>query len=157
MRNKYEIKIAHFFDADDEIKNPKELNPNTNHIMIFDDVMLNDQTRIKEYFCKGRHNNVNVFYLCQSLHKISKHCIRDNANVFILFHQDDKTLKYFYDTHIIGDMDFKEFKEFCDKGWTKKHGFVVVNIWEEPYCGRYIANYENIYTPTKYLKIPNNT
>jgi len=104
-----------------------------------------------------KDNNVSVFYLCQSLHKISKHCIRDNANVFILFHQDDKTLKYFHETHVSGDMYFSEFKEFCDTGWTKKHGVVVINIWEEPYCGRYIAYYENIYTPTKYIKIPNNT
>jgi len=159
IKTKYKIKvkIAHFFDADDVIRNPKELDSNKNHVMIFDDVMLNDQTNIKEYFCKGRHNNVNVFYLCQSLHKIAKHCIRDNANVFILFHQDDKTLKYFHETHVSGDMDFKEFKDFCDKACSKQHGFVVVNIWEEPYCGRYIANYENIYTPKKYQIIHNNT
>jgi hypothetical protein len=47
-------------------------------------------------------------------------------------------------------MDFKEFKQFCDKAWSKKHGFVVINIWEEPFCGRYISNYEDIYTPLKY-------
>jgi len=150
-------KIGHFYDADDEIKNPSELDTKTNHVMVFDDVMLSDQTKIKEYFCKGRHNNVNVFYLCQSLHKISKHCIRDNANVFILFHQDDKTLKYFHETHVSGDMDFKEFKTFCDEAWSKKHGFVVINLPEEAYCGRYIANYENIYPPKKYIKIHKNT
>ena len=125
--------------------------------MIFDDVMNADQTKIKDYFCRGRHNNVNVFYLCQSLHKIAKHCIRDNANVFILFHQDDKTLKYFHETHVSGDMDFDEFKEFCDKAWNKKHGFVVLNLWEDPYCGRYLSNNFEIYVPNKYQIIPNNT
>ena len=154
---KITIKIAHFFDADDEIKNPSELNPTTNHIMIFDDVMLNDQTKIKEYFCRGRHNNVNVFYLCQSLHKIAKHCIRDNANVFILFHQDDKTMKYFHETHISGDMNFLEFKKFYDAVWCNKHGFIVINKWEAPYCGRYISNYKDIYIPEKYIKIYKNT
>src|SRR5277367_296320 len=112
---------------------------------------------LKNTSAKGRHNNVNVFYLCQSLHKIAKHCIRNNANVFILFHQDDKTLKYFHETHVSGDMDFKEFKIFCDEAWSKKkqkkHGFVVINLPEEAYCGRYIANYENIYLPKKYIKI----
>jgi len=148
------IKIAHFFDADEEIKDPSELDPATNHIMVFDDVMLSDQTKIKEYFCKGRHNNVNVFYLCQSLHKIAKHCIRDNANTFILFHQDDKTMKYFHETHISGDMDLKEFKKWYDSTWNKKHGFIVINLWEDPYCGRYISNYNyrDIYVPEKYMK-----
>jgi len=149
---KITVKIGRFFDGDEEIKDPSELDPRTNHIMIFDDVMNADQTKIKDYFCRGRHNNINVFYLCQSLHKIAKHCIRENANVFILFHQDDKTLKYFHDTHISGDMDFKEFKSFCDDAWSKKHGYVVVNLWEEPYCGKYIKNYEIIYTPLKYRK-----
>jgi len=146
------IKIAHFFAADTEIMNPSELDKNKNHIMIFDDVMLQDQTVIKDYFCRGRHNNVNVFYLCQSLHKIAKHCIRENANIFILFKQDDKTLKYFHETHISGDMDFREFKQFCEGGWNKRHGFVVINIWDDAYCGRYWANYNKIYTPKKYIK-----
>ncbi|HLX52491.1 MAG TPA: ATPase/DNA packaging protein [Aquella sp.] len=146
------VKIADFFDTDEEIINPSELDKNKNHIMIFDDVMLKDQSVIKDYFCRGRHNNVNVFYLCQSLHKIAKHCIRENANMFILFKQDDKTLKYFHETHISGDMDFKEFKIFCDGAWYKKHGFVVINIWDNAYCGRYWANYNKIYTPEKYIK-----
>ena len=96
-----------------------------------------------------------MFYLVQSLHKIAKHCIRDNANVFILFHQDDKTLKYFHDTYISGDMNFKEFQQFCHKAWDKPHGFVVINIWEHSYCGRYVSNYEDIYLPSKYEKMLN--
>jgi hypothetical protein len=145
------VKIAHFFDADDEILNPSKLDKSKNHIMIFDDVMLKDQSVIKDYFCRGRHNNVSVFYLCQSLHKIAKHCIRENANMFILFRQDDKTLKYFHETHISGDMDFVEFKQFCDGAWSKKHGFVVINIWDEAYSGRYWSNYDNVYVPKKYF------
>src|SRR5271169_5987749 len=144
------VKVGHFLDADEGIVNPSELDNSKNHVMIFDDVMLEDQTVIKDYFCRGRHNNVNVFYLCQSLHKIAKHCIRENANIFILFKQDDKTLKYFHETHISGDMDFNEFKQFCDGAWNKKHGFVVINIWDDAYCGRYWANYNEVYTPTKF-------
>src|SRR5271156_2942484 len=144
------IKIANFLDADDEIVDPSMLNKDKNHIMIFDDVMLKDQTVIKEYFCKGRHNNVSVFYLCQSLHKIAKHCIRENANMFILFKQDDKTLKYFHETHISGDMVFNEFKSFCHKAWDKNHGFVVINLWDEAHCGRYWANYNAVYTPSQF-------
>ena len=145
------VKIGHFFEGPEEIKDPKNLDSNQRHIMIFDDVMNADQTVIKDYFCRGRHNNVNVFYLCQSLHKIQKRCIRENANVFVLFHQDDKTLKYFYETHISGDVEFKEFKELCNKAWSRKYGFIVINLWEEPYCGRYLLNYGEIYTPNKYL------
>jgi len=149
-------KIGHFFDSDEDIKNPSELDPSVSHIMVFDDVMNVVQSVMKDYFTKGRHNNVNVFYLCQSLHKIKKHCIRDNANIFILFHQDDKTLKYFYESHLSGDMDFKELKKFCNEAWSKKHGYVVINLWEESSCGRYLDNYEKIYIPSKYIKMHKN-
>src|SRR6266496_171294 len=81
------LKIAHFLDPDEELVNPESLDKNKTHIMIFDDVLHKDQKQIKDYFCRGRHNNVNVFYLVQSLHAIAKHCIRQNANIFILFHQ----------------------------------------------------------------------
>src|SRR5271163_41421 len=145
------VKIAHFVDLDEEIINPETLDKNNNHIMVFDDVMLKDQTQIKDYFCRGSHNNVNVFYLVQSLHAISKHCIRQNANMFVLFRQDDKTLKYFHETHCSGDMDFKEFQEFCYHGWSKQHGFVVINLWEHE-CGRYWANYNEVFIPNKFNK-----
>ena len=152
-KTKQPVKIANFFDPSDEkttLLDPIELDKNQNHVMVFDDVMLEDQTMIKKYFCSGRHNNVNVFYLVQSLHKIAKHCIRENANMFILFKQDDRALKYFYETHLSGDMDFKEFKQFCDDAWTKKHGFVVINLWDNAYCGRFWNNYTHIYIPSRY-------
>ena len=122
-------------------------------MMIFDDVMNSNQDKIRDYFCKGRHNNVCVFYLCQSLLKIPKHSIRDNANVFILFRQDEKTLKYFYDMHVSGDMEFKEFKAFCDEAWNEMHGYTVINLWEEACSGKYLQNYECMYIPKKYKQI----
>ena len=151
------VKIANFYDSDEEIKDPKDLDENKSHIMIFDDVMNKNQKVIKDYFCAGRHNNVNMFYLCQSLHQLPKHGIRQNANIFILFEQDQKTLKYFHETNISVDMDFEEFKTFCEKAWTQKYGFVVINVKEEAFWGKYISNYTVNYTPNKYLKIPKNT
>ena len=152
-----DVTIGHFFESDEQIQNPKELDPKVNHIMIFDDVMFSDQTPIKEYFCTGRHNNVSVFYLCQSLFKIAKHCIRDNANIFILFHQKNNTLESFHNDTTKEDMDFEEFKSFCKECWSKKHGFAVINLWEDPYCGRYISNYTGLYVPNQYLKTLNIT
>jgi len=52
--------------------------------------------------------------------------------------------------HVSSDMDFKEFKSFCDEAWNiGKYGFAIINLWEEPYCGKYMQNYEYIYIPTK--------
>ena len=148
---KQSVEIAHFCDpAEKQLINPVELERKHNHVMIFDDIMLENQIWIKKYFCSNRHNNVNVFYLVQSPHKITKYCIIENANIFILFKQDNKTLKYFHETHISGDIDFEELKLFCDNAWMEKHGFVVFNLWDNAYCGRYWDNYTHVYIPSKY-------
>ena len=82
-KTKQSVKIAHFCDpAVKQLIDPVELDKKQNHVMIFDDVMLDDQTAIKKYFCSGRHNNVNVFYLVQSSHKIAKHCIKRERKHF---------------------------------------------------------------------------
>jgi hypothetical protein len=61
-----------------------------------------------------------------------------------LFEQDDKTLKYFHETHISRDMDYTEFKTLCENAWKEQYGFIVINLWEPPYWGRYILNYTDV-------------
>ena len=150
LKNKYKTNdIIKFYSPEDTIMNPSELDPNKTHIVIFDDVQGEQQKVMTDYFCRGRHNNINVFYLCQSFHKLKKHGIRQNANIFALFRQDRKTLKYFYDTEISSDMSFDEFKQFCDKAWINDSGYVIINLWEKPECGRYMQNYELVWVPNK--------
>lgn len=142
--------IIRFYGPGDDVLNPSELDANRTHIVIFDDVQEERQKVMTDYFCRGRHNNINAFYLCQSLHRIKKHGIRQNANIFILFRQDRKTVKYFYETEVSSDMKLEEFEEFCDSAWKRDHGYVVINLWEKPECGRYMQNYENVWIPNKY-------
>ena len=40
------------------------------------------------FFCMGRHNNVDSFYLNQSYARIPEHLIRKNINLLVLFKQD---------------------------------------------------------------------
>ncbi len=140
--------IVTFHNPDEGIANPSTLDKNKTHVVIFDDVMNEKQKDMTDYFCRGRHNNANVFYLCQSIHQLPKHGIRQNANIFILFRQDAKTLKFFYDTHVSGDMTYEEFEKICYEAWKEKHGYIVINLWEEPGCGRYLLNYDSMYIPS---------
>ena len=156
-KNKSSRDVVTFHNPEDGIAHPSTLDKNKTHVIIFDDVMTENQKDMVDYFCYGRHTNVNVFYLCQSLHLLPKHGIRQNANIFILFHQDAKTIKYFHETHISGDMPLDEFKKICDDAWSTEHGYIVINLWEEPKHGRYVLNYNRLYIPEKYPKIPINT
>ena len=50
-KTKQTVKIAHFCDpAEKQLIDPVELDKKQNHVMIFDDVMLDDQTAIKNTF-----------------------------------------------------------------------------------------------------------
>lgn len=108
-----------------------------NSIFIFDDVACSNQKVIREYFSMGRHNLVDSFFLCQSYTKILKHLLRDNANLLIIFKQDDINLKHIYDEHIGVDMSFKTFKKLCNECWKDKYGFLVVNKDKDFLNGRY--------------------
>lgn len=133
----------------EEILDPLEFNDKLHHIICFDDVMTQNQNKIIDYFTRGRHNNFNVLYLCQSLYKIPKHGIRDNANIFILFRQNKKTLKSFYESYVSSDMEYDKFEQFCEKSWGKPYGYVVINLWSSPDKYKYIDQYENFYYPKK--------
>jgi len=106
-------------------------------IFIFDDVACEKQDMIRNYFCMGRHNKIDCFYLNQTYSKIPKELVRDNANVLILFKQDDMNLKHIYEDHVNTDMTFDIFKNICTDCWTDKYGFLVIVKDNEIHKGRY--------------------
>lgn len=109
-----------------------------NSVFIFDDVACDKQDKMRAYFSMGRHNGVDCFYLCQSYSRIPKQLIRDNANLIMVYQQDDLNLRHIYEDHVTTDMTFQKFKELCRECWKDKYGFVVINkdnaIPEGRYC-----------------------
>jgi len=70
------------FSHNDGVLNPSVAK--NNYIMIFYDEACEKQDNIRSYFSMGRHKNIDSFYLCQTYSHISKHFIRDNANLIIM-------------------------------------------------------------------------
>ena len=64
--------------------------------MILGYVACDKQNNIKIYFSRGRHKNVDSFYLCRTYRRTPKHLLRDNANMLILFKQDELNLRHIY-------------------------------------------------------------
>jgi len=81
---------------------PKKVLPNS--IFIMDDVIEKQQGMIREYFFRGRHNKIDISYLAQSYLKVPKQLIRDNANLIVLFKQDENNLKHVHNEHCSGYM-----------------------------------------------------
>lgn len=129
------------FNEHDQVIKPEDAQPNS--IMIFDDVACEKQDNMRAFFCMGRHRDGDSFYLCQTYTRIPKHLVRDNANLLILFRQDDMNLKHIYDDHVNTDMSSTEFKEICSKCWNEgKYSFLVIDKDNEMDGGRYRKGFD---------------
>lgn len=112
-------------------------------VVIFDDVITSPQnTVIRDVFSFGRHKRIDVFFLVQTLSKVGKHLIRDNATIFILFRQDMRNLKNFYNDNISTDITFSKFLEMCLYCWEKPHGYIIINLDCKKNNGRYRETFD---------------
>ena len=66
-----------------------EVKPNS--IMIFDDIASEPgkNRHLQAYFSMGRHKQVDIIFLNQSYTNIFKHLVRENANLILIFRQDN--------------------------------------------------------------------
>lgn len=125
--------------------NNEVIHPNdalTNSVMIFDDVACENQSNIRNYFAMGRHRLIDCFYLSQTYSKIPKQLLRDNANLLIIFKQDDRNLKHIYNEHVNTDMEWVEFKHLCSIIWQDRFGFLLINKDCALNAGRYRKGFD---------------
>lgn len=114
----------HEFTDNQQIMEPFEAKEHS--IFIFDDVACEKQDSIRRYFSMGRHKGVDCFYLSQTYSRIPKQLVRDNANVIVLFKQDERNLRHIFNDHVTPDMTFDEFKTICGECWKDNHGFLTI-------------------------------
>ena len=109
-------------EISDEIK---PLNEYENGIIVFDDVLSSTNSRfIDQFFIRGRHNNLDIYYLSQSYFDLPKRTIRNNSNKIFLFNQTLKDFEHIYRDVAGYDMNYDEFKEYVEN-----HGMKIINIF----------------------------
>lgn len=102
-------------------------NAKPNSVIVFDDVACENQSNMRDYFAMGRHKLIDCFYLNQTYSKIPKQLVRDNANLIVLFKQDEINMRHVYEEHVNTDMTWSEFREMCSKIWCEPFNYVVIN------------------------------
>jgi hypothetical protein len=134
--------VGYFTYSDNNaVMHPNDALPHS--VMIFDDISLERQNNVKNYFCFGRHNNIDSVYIGQSYANIGKHYIRDNTNFLAVWSADSLNLKHIHADHVAGDMSFEEFKELCRRVWeSDRHAFVVIDKESPLNRGRYRKNFD---------------
>ena len=89
---------------------------------------LKNKCTCESYYVRGRHSNVDCFYLAQNYFRLPRQIIRENANFICLFPQDLKNLNHIFDDHVGSDMTKEEFRQLCKTAWEKQHGFVIIDL-----------------------------
>jgi GTPase SAR1 family protein len=132
------IKDMNYFAFNDLESNiPPPSKAKSNSIFIFDDVACDKQNLMREYFSMGRHKNIDCFYLCQTYSRIPKQLIGDNANLLILFKQDNLNLRHIYE----------DFKEICSLCWKNCYDFLVIDLERDNNAGRYRKGFDSLIQP----------
>ena len=140
---------AAFIDDPLDIPDPGEHDPTLNNLLVLDDVMLGPQSKAEAYYSRGRHNSVDTIYITQSYFRLPRQTVRENANFYIFFPQDNKNLSHIYQDHCAVDgLTFSDFRNFCSDVWNSgKHNFVTIDLTSPAYCGKYRRNLDDYWKP----------
>lgn len=135
---------AFFFEHGDDVPDPRELDPTRKNLMIFDDLMMSKQSKCEDYYVRGRHNNVDCFYLCQNYFKLPRQSIRENTNFICLFEQDAKNREHIRRDHC-NDLTKEQFDVLCDRCWSEPYGFMTIDLTSPKAAGKYRYKLEEFY------------
>ena len=108
-----------------------------NCCVVFDDMLDSNQKLLDPFFTRGRHNDLDVYYLSQSYFDLPKRTIRNNSNIIILFQQTLKDVEHIYRDIAGFDMSYEEFKELCREAWKEKYNYLLINRLEDKHGSRY--------------------
>ena len=145
IRDKSDV-VWNFYQSAEDVPDPRELSSDKKSLKEFDDLLHEKQNTCTSYRVRGRHSNVDCFYLAQNYFKLPRPTIRENANLICLFPQDLKNLNHIFDDHVESDMTNEEFRQLCKAAWEKQHGFVIIDLSSKN-NGKYRSGLDEFYIP----------
>ena len=83
FRDKSDVECK-FYQSAEDVPDPRELSSEKKNLMVFYD-LFEKQNTCESYYVRGRHSNVDCFYLAQNYFKLPRQTIRENANFICLF------------------------------------------------------------------------
>uniref|UniRef100_A0A1I7WJT8 G domain-containing protein n=1 Tax=Heterorhabditis bacteriophora TaxID=37862 RepID=A0A1I7WJT8_HETBA len=108
------------YDDSELVPDPSEIDSNLKTLIIL-------MILFESYYTRGRHNNIDCFYISRNYIKLPKNTIRENTNFFIIFPQDYQYLSYIYRDHC-NELDKKEFIDLCNDIWNDKYNKTIYRL-----------------------------
>ena len=116
----------------------KPINKYKGSVVIFDDMLgARNSSQIDEFFMRGRHEDLDVYYISQSYFALPRQSIRNNSDRLILFKQTLRDVQSMYYDIGAYDMKYDEFKEMCDKAWSERFNYLCIDVTKNRDNGKY--------------------
>ena len=116
----------------------KPINKYKESVVIFDDMLgAKNSSQIDEFFTRGRHEDLDVYYISQSYFALPRQSIRNNSDILILFKQTLRDVQSMYYDIGAYDMRYNEFKEMCHKAWNEEYNYLCIDMTKNKNEGRY--------------------
>ena len=116
----------------------KPINIHKGSVVLFDDMLgAKNSSQIDEFFTRGRHEDLDVYYISQSYFALPRQSIRNNSDRLILFKQtfrDDQSMYYDIGAY---DMNYDEFKLMCHKAWGERFNYLYIDTTKNKNEGKY--------------------
>ena len=116
----------------------KPLNKYKGSVVIFDDILgSKNSSQIDEFFTRGRHEDIDVYYISQSYFALPRQSIRNNSDRLILFQQTLRDVQSMYYDIGAYDMNYDEFKQMCHRAWDEKYNYHCIDVTKNKNDGKY--------------------
>ena len=91
-------------------------------------------SQIDEFFTRGRHEDLDVYYISQSYFGLPRQSIRNNSDRLIQTLRDVQSMYYDIGAY---DMKYDEFKEMCHKAWSERFNYLCIDMTKNRDNGKY--------------------
>ena len=116
----------------------KPINKYKGSVVVFDDMLgAKNSSQIGEFFTRGRHEDLDVYYISQSCFALPRQSIRNNSDRLILFKQTLRDVQSMYYDIGAYDMKYDEFKAMCHKAWNEKYNYLCIDMAKNKNEGKY--------------------
>ena len=116
----------------------KPINKYKGSVVIFDDMLgAKNCSQIDEFFTRGRHEDLDVYYISQSYFALTRQSIRNNSDQLILFKQTLRDVQSMYYDIGAYDRKYDEFKEMCHKAWDDRFNYLCIDMTKNKNEGKY--------------------
>ena len=139
--------VCNFYQSAADVPDPREISSEKKNLMVFHDLLLEKQHTCETYYARGRHSNVDCFYLAQNYFKLPRQTIRENTNFICLFRQDLKNRNHIFDDHVRSEMTKEEFRQLLKTAWEKQHGFVITDLCSKKNNDKCRSGLDELYIP----------